>query len=282
MKRFRVLSFDFDTRATVLNQEIRPEREPSVRQLWEENIASIQAGLQREFGELNADAKLQNFIDLGPRPFSILAFHNGFSAQARNAFVVGAYYPALTGACALGERMLNHLILRLREYFRSTDEYKRVYRKDSFDRWQVPITTLSSWGVLLPESAQAFTDLEEVRNRAIHFHPDTDKNDRTMALEAIRILDRIITVQFPMMGLQPWFIPDTPGESYISREWEHHPFIREVYLPNCLHVGPEHSIEQLFPKLIVRDRDDYPDTAISDARFRELRTGGASSAAPDA
>ena len=62
-------------------------------------------------------------------------------------------YPALTGACALGERILNYLILNLRDDFHSTPEYKQVYRKDSFDQWDAPINALASWGVLLPEVA---------------------------------------------------------------------------------------------------------------------------------
>lgn len=56
-----------------------------------------------------------------------------------------ADYPALVGACALGERILNHLILDLRGAYAHTPEYKRVHRKDSFDDWRVPIDTLAAW-----------------------------------------------------------------------------------------------------------------------------------------
>jgi hypothetical protein len=271
LKRYRVLTFDFDTRATILRQEISPSWADTVRQTWEQNQSDIRDTLVREFGSHSADTKLANFIDIGPRPFSILAFHNRFAAQIRSAFVIGSYYPALTGTGALGERILNHLLRALREDFAHTIEYRRIARKDSFDRWDFAIDTLVSWNVLLPDAAEAFRALSEVRNRTIHFHPATDSNDRSLAFDAISLLDRIINAQFATMGLHPWFIPDTPGESFIRLQWEKHPFIRKVYLPNCLHVGAAHRIVQVSPELVVHDRGDYADEEITDDKFSTLR-----------
>ncbi len=271
MKRFRVLRFDFDSRATILDQEILPTWEPAIRAQWEESRAQVVQHVRDEFGVIDADDKLQNFRDLGPRPFSVLAFHNKFLAQSRNAFIVGAYYPALTGACALGERILNHLTLKLRDDFRHSDLYKKVHSKQSFDNWSLPITALSEWRVLLPEVASAFGELEKLRNRAIHFKPETDQNDRPMALEALQLLTRIVSEQFPMMGLQPWFIPGARGESFIQSKWETDPFVREVYIPNCLSVGPLHTIEQVRPEFLIRDVEDYPDVVISDEEYLRVR-----------
>jgi hypothetical protein len=160
-----------------------------------QNQNSICHSLLHEFGSDAADAKLTDSLDIGPRPFSILAFHNRFAAQIRNAFVIGGYYPALTGAGALGERILNHLLRTLREDFSHTSEYRKVARKDSFDRWEYAINTLVAWSALLPEAAEAFRELSLVRNRTIHFHPATDDKDRSLALETISLLDRIINAQ---------------------------------------------------------------------------------------
>ena len=272
MKRYRILSFDFDSRVLLLQQPFDDNWEDSVKQQWQKNAEDVRQKLLHEFGSRNGQAKIKNFLDLGPRPFSVLAFHNRFAAQIRNAFVVGSYYPALTAACALGERILNHLTLRLRDYYRGTSAYKHVYRKDSFDNWQIPINALRDWKVLLPEALGAFERLQQVRNRVIHFHPETDTNDRSLALNAIQLLDQVISIQFPVMGRQPWFIPNTPGESYLKGSWESQPFIREIYLPNCVQVGPHHVIESLVPRLIVRDSDAYPDRDISDEEFIAERT----------
>jgi hypothetical protein len=271
MKRYRVVKFDFDSRATTLKTIPSPSWEPQVREMWERNSEQIRRSLAREFGDFGKETKIQNFSDLGAKPFSIVAFHNAFADQVRNAFVIGAYYPALVGACALGERILNHLIRVLRDDFAHTPEYRKVARKESFDHWPTAIDTLSSWGVLMPDVIDGFRKLIGVRNRAIHFNPETETNDRVLALEAIRLLDAIINGQFVVMGTQPWFIPGSRGESYICREWEKDPFVKALYVPNSLYVGPAHQVEQVVPEFVIRDRGDYVDREVTDAEFVSLR-----------
>lgn len=225
-----------------------------------------------EYGEVRAERKIQNFIDLSPKPISVIAFHNAFFSQVRNAFVVGSYYPALTGACALGERILNHLILALREDYRSSPEYRRVYRKDSFDDWTLAIDTLVAWDVLLPNAASDFRELMKKRHEAIHFHPETDQNAKEIALNAIICLQKIIGEQFFGLGPQPWFITSIPGEIYIKREWEHRPFIKIVYLNNGLLVGPRQKIESMHPRVHVADLDyEKEGPEIPDDNFSQLR-----------
>src|SRR5262249_49712736 len=234
MKRYRVLSFDFDARVHTLTLAILDEWEERVRDLHRQNKQNIENSLVSAYGLHDRETKLQNFIDLADKPMSVLAFHNRFFEQIRTAFVMGAFYPALTATCSLGERILNYLILILRNDYKSTPEYKKVYRKDAFDNWDLPIDTLESWGVLLPDVVVQFRRLKEMRNRALHFRPEVDHNDRELALEAVRCLREIIRCQFSAFGPQPWFITNIPGEIYIKKAWETQPFIQKVYLPNCL------------------------------------------------
>jgi len=271
MKRHRVLSFDFDTRVHILTQEIRNEWEDEVKKLHRQNRDAIEKSLVISYGAEAQEAKRRNFIELGDKPLSILAFHNRFFEQIRTAFVMGAYYPALTAACALGERILNHLLLVLRDDYRHMPEYKTVSRKDSFDNWDVPIDTLESWNVLLPDVAKEFRRLKDMRHKAVHFRPEVDRNDRALALEAIRCLREIIHNQFSAFGSQPWFITSIPDEIYIKRSWESNPFIRKVYLPNCLAVGPRHQVEALVPQIVVKDSFQYEEREVTDEEFSELR-----------
>lgn len=273
MKRYRILPFlDFDTRVRVLADPIHEHWEEHIKAQHYRNRENTVLRLKAEFGELHAEAKIQNFIDLGAKPISIIAFHNDFFAQVRTAFVMEAYYPALTGACALGERILNHLILALREDYRSTPEYKAVYRKDSFDDWSLAIGTLVAWNVLLPNAADDFRLLMQQRHNAIHFRPETDHNSRELALEAVTRLQAIIGEQFSGFGPQPWFITTIPGEIYIKKDWEARPFINKVYLPNAILVGPRHRIETIRPQLHIVDLDHgeaLPEG--SDEEFSNLR-----------
>lgn len=271
MKRYRVLGFDFDSRATILSQEIGEHWEGNVKKQWLENKEGVKEGLLHQFGVLGGEQKVKNFTDLEAKPFSVLAFHNTFLTDCRDAFTIGAYYPALTGACALGERILNHLILLLRDDYKATPEYKNVYRKESFDNWKLAIDTLLAWDVLLPDVVDNFRNFEAIRNRAIHFRPETDTNDRALALEAIHLLQRIVQTQFGSFGTQPWFIPNMPGEAYIKKDCQDIPFIKKVYLPNCALVGPKHRLEMKSGKWIVHDESAYENIEISDEQFSELR-----------
>jgi hypothetical protein len=47
--------------------------------------------------------------------------------------------------------------------------------------------------------------------------------------------------------------------------------VQRIYLPNCLYVGPNHKIFAVLPKVVVRDRDDYPTREVSDDEFVALR-----------
>jgi len=271
MKRYRVLSYDFDTRANVLSIVINDNWDKKHIEQWQENQKQIKEGLIAQFGEQNADQKIKNFIELGYLPISIIAFHTKFMRQIRAAYVIGAYYPALTSACALGERILNQLIIYLRNDYKYTEEYRKVYRKSSFNNWNIAINTLESWGVLLPDVTKDFRELENIRHSAIHFNPETDTNDKELALGAIKKLTKIIEGQFSGFGTQPWFIPDARGGGYIKKEYEQVPFVKHIIIPNCALVGPYHTLKLVGNRWIINDNYDYEEKDISDEEFIELR-----------
>lgn len=268
MKRYRVVAFDFDTRARSLDP-ISDEWEEQVKVMHRQNRERTIAGLKYEHGELRFEEKLQNFIDLGTKPFSVLAFHNRFYAQARSAFVQCQYYPALTGICALGERVLNHLVLGLRDHYKASASYKHVYRKDSFDKWEVAIDALAEWKVLTTESEGHFRQLCKLRNNALHFNLETERNVRSDALSALQTFGKVVETQFAALGQLPWlFMP--PGEVYIRKEWVSAPFIQLVYVPNAVHVGPKHRVVSVLPWQVA-DPNEYDPVEISDEEFTHLR-----------
>lgn len=269
MKRYRILSFDFDTRALTFDT-IEDHWEEPVKALHRQNCENTINGLKWEFGERNFEQKLENFKAIGSKPFSVVAFHNRFFSQARSAFVNCEYYPALTGVCALGERVLNHLLIGLREKYRWHEHYKRVFRKDSFDYWPLAIDVLTDWGILQPATTESFRRLAEKRNAAIHFNPEADKNDRQLALDAIKNFGEIIACQFSAFGQLPWLLC-VLGEMYIAKDWENHPFIEFVYRPNCLYLGYKHQVLSAFP-WCIQEAEDYAEANVSDEEFVLLRT----------
>jgi hypothetical protein len=262
-RRHRTLFPDFDTRATVLAIEIQEQWEERTKAMWRENKARTVNELRGMFGEFQIERKVQDFTAMGEKPFSIIAYHNILFEQVRFAFVAGAYYPALVGACALGERILNHLVLDLREDFPKTRHYKRAKRAPLRD-WQVAIDILAAWDVLLPDVIKEFRELESLRHRSVHFNPDTYFNLRDDALTAIAHLRVIIDRQFGTFGTQPWFISGTHGAAFIKREYEKRPFIRRYYLPQCPCVGVLIGFDENLRPL---DFHDYGDDALTDEEF---------------
>ena len=268
MKRYRVMAMDFDTRATVLAVEVKDDWAPEVRAQMLRNQAAIRAELVEAFGPRNFAGKLANLLAIGGSPISLVAFHNRFFEQARNAFVVGSYYPALTGICALGERVLNHLVLTLRDDHADTADYKRVYRKDSFDNWDVAIEVLATWGALLPATAEQFRRLRDVRHRTLHFNPATEREARPEALAALLLFQEIITTQFAAFGPQPWYVPNDIGISFVRKEYVEKPFVKRVVLPGCALVGPAHDLRAMpGGGWEVLDDGVYPDEEITDEEF---------------
>jgi len=264
-RRHLSYSLDFDTRAHLLVEPGEGWTEEAQR-LHIENRERIRAGLEREFGAQNINKKIENFSTIGAKPFSIISHHNRLFDQIRNSFVIGAYYPALVGACALGERILNHLVLDLRDHYKHTPEYKRVYLKNSFDNWRLPIEILEAWGVLLPKAAAEFRALQVLRHRSVHFNPSTYTTLEVDALTAISHLREIISQQFTTHGDRPWFIEGTQGHLFIKRDWEDHPFIKTYFLPECPFVGPNFTIS-FEGGLQFRDHVDYGNGDWSDEMF---------------
>lgn len=276
VRRYRMINGTFDTRSRLVVDEISADWEPRIRAQHWTNRLHVLEWLKHEFGADNLGEKVAEFGALGPEPFSVIAYHNVFFRQVRRSFVIGSHYPALVGCCALGERILNHLIHEFRDDFRGSPEYKHIYNKESFDDWNRAIDVLEAWEILLPDVVQDYRELRMKRNESIHFRPETSTRARGMALEAIKLLGRIIDGQFGSLGAKPWYF-QIPGETYIKKEAENQPFVSKILVPAGLHVGPRSTLEyneELGVWSIV-DVGDAGSNDGTDADFIALRTGPA-------
>jgi hypothetical protein len=273
MRRYYVPPFFglWDARVHHLNMPGENWSEPT-RSLHLENRARLIDGLRDEYGTARFDVRINNFKDLGDAPMSIVSYHNLFYRQAREAFIMEAYYPALTGTCALGERILNHLILDLREHFRSHESYKEVNRKDSIDDWDRAIRILEAWRVLEPGIGDNFQRLKLLRHRSLHFNPQTYSHVRQDALEALLCLKSIIIGQFSALGTQRWFISGTRGACFIKKESENDPFVKIFYLRQCPNVGYKYALRFLEGGVTITfDQERYDDESdISDEQYCDL------------
>jgi len=273
VKRYLVFPLDFDSRAYFLKE---PEEnwDGKVKEIHLENQKTLKERIKAEFGELNFDQKLENFMGAGDAPFSIISYHNQLYKQARSAFICGLYYPALTALCALGERIINHLIIDLREKYKYTKYYKYVYRNKSFDDWSYAINILVEWGVFQHQDVEKeFHKLKDIRMRSLHFNPDTYKNLRSDALSALTHLGNIISMQFGFASNQKWIIHGTQGAFFIKKEAEQHPFMARYYLPQCPLVGPYYAAHHTERgQWLFFDWNNYDEREITDEEFSSLYT----------
>lgn len=272
-RRYRVPLIDFDTRPNVLKQEIGAEWGQKTKQLWQNNKQGIIDSLRYDFGEKDLEVKIKNFCDIGAKPFSIIVYHNEFFEQARRSFVCANYYAALTCACALGERILNHLVLDLRASFTASPHYRKVHNKSSFDNWKIPLDALYDWKVINKKVYGYFDRLKNIRNRSIHFNASLYKTCRKDALAAIHLLNKIINEQFGAFSTASWFMKGVKGASFIKKSYEDKPFIKTYYIPNSLYVGPYHEMINHNGRWGAKDFKEYSFSRISDKKFKELYNG---------
>lgn len=68
MKRYRILSFDFDSRAMSL-EPIPEQWEEKIKKQHIENQKNTIIGLNHQYGALNSQLKINNFIELKQKHF---------------------------------------------------------------------------------------------------------------------------------------------------------------------------------------------------------------------
>lgn len=224
-RMYRIMSFALDTRSGLLNK-----RDVGYAH---ENIIQ---GLKQQWGEHDFDKKLERFRKMELSFFGIPDEYYDLLHQIVDAYCCGQFYPAMTGAGALGERILNRLILKTRNYYRTTPEYRTIYRKKSFDQWETPIEILETWGVISHVVADAFLRLKVHRNDSIHYRDEYPfaKNAESAVFE----LFEVINGQFNYLKREDLFwVFTVPGEIWLRTDKEADPFVKEFVLPHCARLS---------------------------------------------
>lgn len=284
---YRYLSpihYNFDTRAESLKRP-RPSWEEKIRQQHEQNRAATIEGLRSQYGSADLDTKVEAFQDFGRMPMSVVFEHTPRVWQIRDAYVTGAHYPALTASCAVGEKILNHMVMTLRKHYPNQTKMTSVYEAGSISNWHTAIQALEDWKVLRTGVGTAFRKLSAIRNRALHLDPRKKRDDRSEASSAIQLLKEILESQFGTWGQHEWFIRGTIGMLFISKEWERHPFVASYYLPNTIPVSPYfRMISQPDSLWGVVDRIDLPsaDTVTDEVFARAYNSRSPSDLVSDA
>jgi uncharacterized protein YutE (UPF0331/DUF86 family) len=255
-RMYQVVNYYVDTRSNILRHE----------QMDKKTKTEIVEGLKDDFGSQDFQEKLDRYIDL---EFSLLGIpeeYPGLLNQIISAYSSGYYYPAITASGALGERILNRLILKTRDYFKSDSEYKKIHNKKSFDNWDKTISFLERNGVILSEVAKLFKQLEKYRNDSIHYNDGYNFKENSKL--AVKNILEIIDKQFNYINRKDLFwVFNVPGEIFVKSEVIDKPFIKEFVLDKCEYITPYHK----------RESDTFvlnkvaPLAPLSDEEFIKLR-----------
>lgn len=223
---YRALSFNLDTRVTIFKSTTLKE---------EQNRLSDQ--LKDEWGAFDFENKLRRYIDLDLAFLGIPEEYYDLLWPVISAYCCGLFYPAMTSAGSLGERILNRLILKTRTHFKSSKHYKKIWNKDSFEQWDSILKILKDWQIISDTVEDLFLELKNYRNDSIHYNDGYDFD--TNSHKAVKALAKIIDLQFNYTQRKDLFwVFDVPGEIWLRSKMVNDPFVKEFIIPHCALLSP--------------------------------------------
>lgn len=223
---YKVTGFVIDTRSQIVNNfETRRSED------------KIVSGLIDDWGKLNFEKKLDRFKHLSISLLGIPEEYYNLLWDVVSVYCCGRFYPAMTSAGALGERILNRLILRTKKYYKSSKHFKYIYNKNSFDNWKKMINILLEWDIISSEIGRTFTRLLQFRKDSIHYSDGYDFEINSH--DAVLAIVEIINGQFNYLRRQDLFwVFDVPGEILVRSDKVEDAFVKEFVLPYCTLITP--------------------------------------------
>ncbi|MBD2743485.1 hypothetical protein [Coleofasciculus sp. FACHB-1120] len=261
-RRYRLFSFYVDTRRRIYAS-------PGM----EESSTSIEEQLKAELGHINFKEKLERWNKIDYPPIGLIDEYPQKIQQIINTYCMGYFYPAVTSACCLAERLLNRLVLKTRRYFTSHRDYKKIYDKASFDDWEKMLSLIFDWK-LIPENAiNLFRDLKPIRHQSIHYNENYD-----FELVAPIAINKLIAAITEIFGVENrkdiYMVFDIPGEVWVRSAVEKQPFVIEFVLPYCCYAHAVHEIDVTSRRINERLGETG---LLTDEEFVELRKSTESS-----
>jgi hypothetical protein len=223
-RMYRVFGFALDTRVTLLSQ------------MGEEQSKTLSESLLDQWGSRNFEDKLLRFKRLNLSFIGIPDEYYTLLREIVDVYCCGHFYPAMTSAGALGERILNRLLIKTRGHFKTSKYYKEIYKKQSFDNWDKPILVLRDRGIISADVAESFEKLKIHRNDSIHYNEGYDFEEN--AHLAITELARIVDLQFNYIKrIDLFWVFNVPGEIWLRSTQAENPFVKEFVIPHCARLS---------------------------------------------
>ena len=151
--------------------------------------------LATEYGSRYVEAKFHRWLEVEPPILCAPPSYHPLLLEVESSYIHGDFYPALTAACTLGERILNELLLDLRDDYRSSARFKDVAGKEWLQNWRTAVSVLSDWKVIDDPTAMRFTELLGIRNPTVHGGELSGR-----AVQSKRAIDLLYAVTAKLFG----------------------------------------------------------------------------------
>ena len=139
----------------------------------------------------------------------------------------------MTASCCLGERLMNRLVIKLRDYFKTSEHYKRA---EKIQNWQLLIRILADWNIFSTAQAQIAEQLRRLRSDSVHYVHGFDF--QTGAKLAMGHVIELVNSTFSAFARKDIFrVFEIPGEIWVRAEAEDAPFVKEFVLPSCTRMA---------------------------------------------
>jgi len=255
-RRYRLVGSYVDTRRRFFDS---PELEAFTEKIEEQ--------LKTELGSIDFIKKFERWKTIDYPPIGLIDEYQYKIQQIINTYCMGYFYPAVTSACCLAERILNRLVIKTRDYFKSHPEYKKIYRKSSFDDWEKMLCLISDWQLVPENAVNLFRNLMPIRHESIHYNENYDFE--SIAPVAINNLIAAIIEIFGVENRKDiYLVFDVPGEIWVRSAVENQPFVMEFIRPHCYYAHAIHDIDPTAGRIIERLGKTGP---LTDEEFIELR-----------
>lgn len=234
-RRYRLMNFFIDTTRGFFSN-------PALNSALQKEIDRFTEHLKAILGTDNFKEKFERWLKINYPPLGLIDEYPDKITQIINTYSAGFFYPAVTSACCLAERILNRLILKTRAHFKKSPHFSKIYRKESFDDWDKMITIISDWQLIPERAINIMKELMPIRHQSIHYNESF--NFEAIALEVINKLIAAITEIFGVINRKDiYLVFDVPGEIWVRLEAQERPFVKEFVLPHCYYAHAIHDVD---------------------------------------
>jgi hypothetical protein len=255
-RRYRLMGFYIDSTRSLSSNDIFKDRADEFTE-----------DLKATLGHQHFEEKFQRWRKIDYPPLGLIDEYPEKITQIINTYSSGYFYPAVTSACCLAERILNRIILKTRDHFKNHPHYKKIYQKDSFDDWGKMIEIIADWNFVPERATDLLRQLMPLRHQSIHYSDSFDFE--AVASDVINKLIAAITEIFGVLNRKDiYLVFDIPGEIWVRREAQELPFVKEFVLPHCYFAHAVHDVDFDKPKITERMGKIGP---LTDEEFVEIR-----------